>query len=240
MPAVGSSSTSRSGSGSSARAKRSRCCSPPLHLATRRSPSRAIPARSSTSSTGAVARPVAAKVEAMKRTVSRTVRSPSRPPVCSTAETRPARTAARAAAPSTVTVPADGTRQAEHHVEGRRLAGPVGSEQSHHLATVDGQVEPIEGGDLTARCREGPPQPVQLDRGGSGARRRHAPSLTGGRPHRTSRVSRPLRDTCHRCTAQLAAAGSPSRRAPFSQHTARSQSSPSPSRSSASSWWAYG
>ena len=49
-----------------------------------------IPARSSTSSTGRGS----AKTEAVSRTVSRTVRSLSRPPVCRTAATRPREIAA--------------------------------------------------------------------------------------------------------------------------------------------------
>ena len=52
MPAVGSSSTSSSGRGSRARAKRTRCCCPPEHLATFRRANDAAPARSSASSTG--------------------------------------------------------------------------------------------------------------------------------------------------------------------------------------------
>ncbi len=89
MPAVGSSRTSRSGSGTSARAKRSRCCSPPEHLETMRPLIPARPARWSSSSTGRrrVSRP------ATSSTVSRTVRSRSSPPDWSTAETRPATTA---------------------------------------------------------------------------------------------------------------------------------------------------
>src|SRR5664279_2752990 len=66
-------------------ANRSRCCSPPEHLPTLRSPIAVIPARSSTSLTG---------LDWLNRlavywAVSSTVRSLSIPPLCSTADTKP-------------------------------------------------------------------------------------------------------------------------------------------------------
>ncbi len=104
MPVVGSSSTTRSGSGSSARANRSRCCWPPEHFPTTRSARSAMPARSRTSSTG---RALACSA-ATSRTVSTTVTSRSRPPDWRTAEIRPAATDSCGAAPKTRTVPRSG------------------------------------------------------------------------------------------------------------------------------------
>jgi hypothetical protein len=101
MPAVGSSRTSRSGSGRSDRANLSRCCSPPESFATLRRASAVKPARAITSSTGTVVR----NVEAIIRTVSSTDRSRSRPPLCRTAETRPAATASRGPRPKMLAVP---------------------------------------------------------------------------------------------------------------------------------------
>ena len=104
MPVVGSSSSRSAGSDSSAIANRSRCCSPPEHLPTLRSASPVMPACARTSSTGWVS----AKRLAVYATVSRTVRSLSRPPVCMTAETSPRAMACRGRKPSTSTVPAVG------------------------------------------------------------------------------------------------------------------------------------
>src|SRR3954466_6134737 len=104
MPVVGSSRSSSAGSESSAIAKRSRCCSPPEHFATRRSAMPVIPALSSTSSTGLVS----ANRLAVYCTVSRTVRSLSRPPVCITAATSPRAIAWRGCIPRTSTSPVVG------------------------------------------------------------------------------------------------------------------------------------
>ena len=104
MPVVGSSSSSRAGSESRAIANRSRCCSPPEHLATLRFAICAMPALSSTASTGLVS----AKRLAVYCTVSRTLRSLSSPPVCMTAATRPRAMACRGAMPNTSTRPAVG------------------------------------------------------------------------------------------------------------------------------------
>ena len=89
MPVVGSSRTTRSGSGSRASANFNRCCSPPEQASTRRAGRSVRPARSSTTSTRSD-RPCRA---AIARTVSPTVKSLSRPPVCMTADTSPCRTA---------------------------------------------------------------------------------------------------------------------------------------------------
>ena len=105
MPAVGSSRTSRSGSGSRASAKRSRCCSPPEHLETFRRANPAAPARPRASSTGSGSRCRVATIA----TVSRTDRSSSSPPVCRTAPIRPARTLSRGVAPRVRTVPSSGS-----------------------------------------------------------------------------------------------------------------------------------
>ena len=97
MPVVGSSRSSRAGSESSAIANRSRCCSPPEHFATLRSAMVAIPALTSTSSTGRVS----ANRLAVYSTVSRTERSLSSPPVCMTAATSPRAIALRGSMPKT-------------------------------------------------------------------------------------------------------------------------------------------
>ncbi len=104
MPVVGSSSTMRSGSGTSASANLRRCCSPPEHAWTRRRAIGPRPARSTTSVTRS-RRPCSTAIAC---TVSSTVKSPSRPPVCITALTRPAATARPGASPYTSTVPALG------------------------------------------------------------------------------------------------------------------------------------
>ena len=101
IPVVGSSSSSRAGSDSRAIANRSRCCSPPEHLATLRFAISEMPALSSTASTGLVS----AKRLAVYCTVSRTLRSLSSPPVCMTAATRPRAMACRGAMPNTSTSP---------------------------------------------------------------------------------------------------------------------------------------
>ena len=86
---------------SSARAKRSRWRSPPEHFLTLRVAIRVAPARSSASVTGMWRGWQAATMD----TVSFTVRSASSPSVCSTAPTRPARTARWGEVPSTDRVP---------------------------------------------------------------------------------------------------------------------------------------
>ena len=104
MPAVGSSRISSSGSVSRARAKRSRWRSPPEHFFTRRPASPVRSARSRAAGT-----PMWRRWQpATMATVSRTLRSSSRPPVCSTAPTRPWRTAATGSEPRTRTVPSEG------------------------------------------------------------------------------------------------------------------------------------
>ena len=105
IPAVGSSRMSRFGSGRSASAKRSRCCSPPESFETRRLALSASPERSRTLSTGSWW----GKVEAIIRTVSRAVRSRRSPPVWRTAETLPSCTARRGAAPKEVMLPLVGS-----------------------------------------------------------------------------------------------------------------------------------
>ena len=69
-----------------------------------RSPMSRMPARSSTSSTGREG----LNSDAVSSTVSRTVKSLSRPPVCMTAVTRPWATALRGVPPNTSAVPASG------------------------------------------------------------------------------------------------------------------------------------
>ena len=101
MPAVGSSRMRKSGSGSSARAKRSRCCSPPEHLATRRRARwlRLVRRRTVSGSCGL------GKVAAIIATVSHTVRFPNSPPVCRTAPIFDAAMACRGADPKACIVP---------------------------------------------------------------------------------------------------------------------------------------
>ena len=82
-------------------ANRSRCCSPPEHLPTRRSAISAMPARRSAAGTSAFW----ANRLAVYWAVSPTVRSLSSPPVCMTAETRPRRMACCGVMPSTETSP---------------------------------------------------------------------------------------------------------------------------------------
>ena len=105
MPVVGSSRMSTSGSDNSAMANRSRCCWPPEHLVTLRSPMSAMPARCITESTDAWW----TKSDPVSSSVSRTLMSLSSPAVCMTAATRPLAMALRGDWPSTLTVPAVGS-----------------------------------------------------------------------------------------------------------------------------------
>ena len=142
MPVVGSSRMSSSGSDSRAMANRSRCCSPPEHLPTRRSAMPLMPARSSTSSTG--------RLSANRLAVSshglgdgQVLEQPARS-AC-TAETRPRAMASAAGQSVDLDLAAGRAGQAQDHVDGRGLAGPVGPEEGHDLARGDGQVDPPHG-----------------------------------------------------------------------------------------------
>ena len=86
-------------------ANRSRCCWPPEHLVTRRSPMSEMPARVITESTETWW----TKSEPVSSRVSRTVMSLSSPAVCMTAATRPWAMALRGVWPRTVTEPAVGS-----------------------------------------------------------------------------------------------------------------------------------
>ena len=117
-----------------------------------------MPACASTSSTGWVS----ANRLAVYATVSRTVRSLSRPPVCMTAETSPRAMACLGRRPSTSTVPCGRLRQAEQHVDGRGLAGAVGAEEGDDLALLDLQVDAAHG----LHGAEVLGEPGDADRGG--------------------------------------------------------------------------
>ena len=104
MPTVGSSSTSSSGSGTTARAKRTRWACPPDSFWVSWPAIPAIPVSSRTSSTSSGFGNSAAII----CTSSRTVRSRRREPVCSIAPTRPPSTTADGSWPKTDTVPASG------------------------------------------------------------------------------------------------------------------------------------
>src|SRR5665647_2412533 len=200
IPAVGSSSTSRSGSGRRARGKRSRCCSPPEHLETFRPAREVSPAREMTSSTPACS----GNVEAIICTVSRTVMSRSRPPVCRTAETRPAMTARRGSAPKTATVPAEGAVRPSTISKVVVFPAPFGPRTA---TTSPGlMVRPISS---TARTRAPPGDPKVLTR----PRNSMAAGvvvvvcipamLLGGRPARQRRMSPACSDIRHRSSAAL-------------------------------------
>jgi hypothetical protein len=101
---VGSSSTSRSGSLTSATAKRTRWVSPPESFSVRCSAKALTPVSDSTSSSAIGAGYNDAIIVISTRT--RTLRM--RPPVCSIAPTAPASTAFRGGRPKTLTLPASG------------------------------------------------------------------------------------------------------------------------------------
>ena len=101
---VGSSSTSRSGSGTSARAKRTFCVSPPDSLLVRRSARSARPASCSVSSTSSGV----GNSDAIIATSSRTVTSRMASPIWSITPRRPAATASAGVIPKTDTSPASG------------------------------------------------------------------------------------------------------------------------------------
>jgi hypothetical protein len=104
MAAVGSSSTSRSGSLTSATANRTRCIWPPDSLLHRRFASSSTPERRNASATGIGDR----CSDATMATVSPTVASSSSAPPCSIAPMAPLATASCGLTPKTVTVPASG------------------------------------------------------------------------------------------------------------------------------------
>ena len=181
IPVVGSSSSSSAGSDSSAIANRSRCCSPPEHLATLRPAISVMPALSSTASTGLVS----ANRLAVYCTVSRTVRSLSRPPVCITAATRPRAMAWRGAMPEHLDLAGRRVGEPQHHVDGGGLAGAVGAEEGHHLAGLDLEVDPPD----RVHVAEVLGDPAQAHRGS--ACRVHAlqPRCTGGAARHGSAVT---------------------------------------------------
>ena len=81
-------------------------------------------------------------------TSSRTVTSGSSAPPCSMAPTRPACTAAHRSCTEDRDLAGVRPGQAQQHVDGGGLAGPVGSEERHHLAGCDLQVDPADGVDV--------------------------------------------------------------------------------------------
>ena len=145
MAAVGSSSTSRSGSLTSATANRTRCFWPPESLLQRRDARSEIPLRRNASATGigfAVQRGDHGDRLADGGVVEQGAALQHRADRC-----RSAHRVARARAE-------DGDRagvgpgEAEQHVDGGRLARAVRAEQRHHLARRDHQVDPVDGADL--------------------------------------------------------------------------------------------
>ena len=152
------------------------------------------PARSMTAATRSL-RPC---VAAIARTVSSTVKSGSSPPVCITADTRPARPRVPGSAPYTSTVPRVGPGQAEQHVDGGGLARPVGPEERDDLAGLDGQVDVVDRDD---RAAVGGPEGLAEAGGADGGRADgdvdHVPQPAPYVPARTGQRSRPRRDTCH-------------------------------------------
>ena len=148
MPAVGSSRISRSGSGSSARANRSRCCSPPEHFATIRPPS---------SETGPVEHLLdgagACAGRATSSTVSRTDRSRSSPPDLKDGGDAAVHDGlAGLAAPKTRAVPPVGVVRPRTMSSSGGLAGAVRAEQRDHLAG------PIFRSSPRTACTTSPPR----------------------------------------------------------------------------------
>ncbi len=194
MPVVGSSRSSSAGSDSSAMAKRSRCCSPPEHFATTRSARAAMPASASTSATGRVS----AKRLAVSSTVSRTVRSLSRPPVCMTAETRPRAIACPRLEAEDPDAAGGGPGEPEDHVDRGGLPGAVRPEEGDDLALLELEVDPahgVHGAEVLGDALDADRRGTQRG-GGRGCGADHGPSLVGrGRPG-LDRASRPGHDKC--------------------------------------------
>src|SRR5699024_1188508 len=122
-----------------------RCFCPPEHFFTVEPAMSAMPARSRTRSTSREE----SKIAEVYSTVSATVRSSRRPPVCMTEDTSPRPTDCLGGMPKTSTAPALGRAgESQQHVDGCGLAGAVGPEEGHDLAGADTQVDVIDGPEL--------------------------------------------------------------------------------------------
>ena len=200
MPVVGSSSSSRAGSDSSAIANRSRCCSPPEHLPTLRSAMRLDAGRPQDlvdrARVGEEARGVRhglADREVLEQAAGLHHRGDE------AAGDRLARLEAEH-----LDRAGRGLREPEDHVDGRGLAGAVGAEEGDDLALLEGQVDAADGVDGAEVLGD----PGDLD-GGHGARRWRrafperlvcvmAPAWRTRRPDALTQASRLGRDICHR------------------------------------------
>ena len=192
---VGSSRMIRSGSGTSARANFSRCCSPPEHACTRRA--------ASAVRRGALddlVDPVAAAVERgdRLRRSRATVKSGSRPPVCITADTRPARdrpAGVRAVRPRRCPRRAWSGRAACRPWWSCRRRWGRGTRRSRRAAMVRSTSSTA----TTVRAVGGPEGLAEAggpDRGWGGVLM--APACRRTPLRARAGVSRPGRDTCHR------------------------------------------
>ena len=153
------------GSPTSASAKRTRCVSPPDSLCVRRSAMSSMPASSSTSSTASGSR--VERGHHRRQLAHRQVADQRRRSAASRRR-RPAAIASAGAWPNTRDRAAVGLRQAEQHVDRRRLAGAVRPEQRDGLAGLDDERHVVDGAHGPARGPERARDVAQLH-GGSGA-----------------------------------------------------------------------
>ncbi len=151
----------RAGPGSATRASaaRTRCVCPPDNFCVRRSATSPIPVRAITSSTDIGC----GYSEAIIATSSRTDRSRISEPVCSMAPIRPASDRLLAASGRTAGPSRVGVLQAEHHVDGRGLAGAVRAEHGDRLPGRDVEAHTVDGADGTLRRPVGLDQVLEAD-----------------------------------------------------------------------------
>ena len=184
MPTVGSSRTRRSGSLTSATAKRSRCVSPPLSRSVRRS---AIPsswASASVASTSSGAREE--RGHHRDELANRQVTQHAARLQHDADPAGPDRVVGRASEDRDRSLV--GLLEAEQQVDRRRLARAVRPEQRDCLALLDGHVDPAHRVNGAGRGAEGLLQPAQVD---SVAVPFHPTTVAGSEHHPWDRVNRP-------------------------------------------------
>ena len=190
-PAMGSSSTSSSGSLANARAMNARCCCPPDSSLTGRSANSARPTdssacRAASRSSLRSGRHHPRRASLPVATISSTVAGTSDPRTgrCGTYPSRHRSLTSRGGAPNSRTSPADGVERPEQHLQERRLAGAVRTDERHELPRNDAEVDVLQ--DRRAPVRERDPGRLEQREPRSG----RAPRDVQEQPSATRNVER--------------------------------------------------
>ena len=187
MPTVGSSSTMRSGSGTTASANSTRWRWPPESVLTMRPARSAMPASSSARATVSGVACIAAMRcdDLAHRDVAEQPAGLHHRPDPAGAHGR------RGSRSNTRTRAGVGLAQAEQHLDRGGLAGAVGPEQRHDLAGSDDEVDAVDGGHVTEGLAQAAQGHRGAARGRAGAGARSGDSRVLGRHgHQSRRAGR--------------------------------------------------